>query len=133
LGGEHSALLAGCNGATARRKQCKLWKTSGSANNPSEWWLFPEAGNVLEGITLPPELAGYMLDGLTLYVRRRGEPAERAPEELALSWVACDGACTRWFHAACVHVVPSGDDEWLCEECTGMQPDEECDVLPGEE
>ena len=71
MGGEHSALLNECNGTAARRKQCKLWKIGGSANNPAEWWAFPDAGSVLEGITLPPELVGYTLDGLTLNVRVR--------------------------------------------------------------
>jgi hypothetical protein len=69
LGSEHSALLNGCTVTAARRKQCKLWKIGGSANNPAEWWAFPDAGSVLEGITLPPELVGYTLDGLTLNVR----------------------------------------------------------------
>ena len=41
-----------------------------------------------------------------------------------MSWVACDGACARWFHAACVHITRSGDDEWLCEQCGDEQPDD---------
>ena len=47
----------------------------------------------------------------------------------SLAWVACDGACARWFHAVCVQIAPSADDEWLCEECVAAQPDEDMDVL----
>ena len=35
MGGEHSALLDGCFGVAARQKQCKLWRSGGSANNPA--------------------------------------------------------------------------------------------------
>ena len=56
--------------------------------------------------------------------RRRQQPAASSSEELDVSWVACDGACARWFHAACVHITPSGDDEWLCEQCGDEQPDD---------
>ena len=40
--GEHSVLLDGCFGNAARKKQCKLWRSGGSANNPAEWWAFHE-------------------------------------------------------------------------------------------
>ena len=67
MGGEHSVLLAACNGTAVRREQAKLWKQS-SAHNPSAWWSFPETGALLEGIALPPELLGYKLDALELHV-----------------------------------------------------------------
>ena len=83
LGGEHSALLEGCNGAAARAGQCKLWKIGGCVNNPSEWWCFCEPGDVLKGITLPPELDGYTLNGLKLNVRMHNTKQTRVREQNA--------------------------------------------------
>ena len=82
-GGEHCALLAACNGAAERRSQAKLWKES-SAHNPAEWWSFPASATLLEGITLPPELSDYTLNGLDLHVRTTCLHA-RAPASLALA------------------------------------------------
>ncbi len=40
--------------------------------------------------------------------------------------VQCDGKCARWFHFACVGLtpasVPTGDDPWLCSDCTPIAP-----------
>jgi hypothetical protein len=80
-GCEHCALLEACTGAAERRSQAKLWKES-SAHNPAEWWSFPASATLLEGITLPPELSGYTLDGLDLHVRTACRHA-RAPAPLA--------------------------------------------------
>jgi len=60
---------------------------------------------------------------------RGARKRHRSNEAEEVAWMACDGPCARWFHAACVHVMPSADDQWLCDTCTAAQPDEDIDVL----
>ena len=69
FGGAHSALLDGCEGTAARQGQVRLWPSGGGKHSCAEWWSFPDAAELLPGITLPPHLEHQQLVGLELRVR----------------------------------------------------------------
>ena len=76
--GAHSALINSCEGAAARRGQVRLWPAGETKHNCAKWWSFPDAAELLPGITLPPHLEQQQLVGLELHVRPPPVHASRA-------------------------------------------------------
>ena len=76
--GAHSALIDSCEGTAARRGQVRLWPAGENKHNCAKWWSFPDAAELLPGITLPPHLEQQQLVGLELHVRPPPVHASRA-------------------------------------------------------
>ena len=67
-GRPHTKLFSDCTAGQPEQKP--LWRDDAAeANNPATWYHFPAPEDVMEGITLPPELQGKSLQELSLSVR----------------------------------------------------------------
>eukprot|EP00320_Phaeocystis_rex_P009535 CAMPEP_0119065166 /NCGR_PEP_ID=MMETSP1178-20130426/8047_1 /TAXON_ID=33656 /ORGANISM="unid sp, Strain CCMP2000" /LENGTH=228 /DNA_ID=CAMNT_0007046657 /DNA_START=89 /DNA_END=775 /DNA_ORIENTATION=+ len=66
-GRPHTKLFSDCTAGQPEQKP--LWRDDAAeANNPATWYHFPAPEDVMEGITLPPELQGKSLQELSLSV-----------------------------------------------------------------